>query len=38
MVLNRFYDDSVIEGVRDVQYLGFDKIAVIGDEQSLIIS
>lgn len=31
LVLNRYYDDAVVEGIRDVESLGYDKIALIGD-------
>lgn len=37
LVLNRYYDDAVVEGIRDVESLGYDKIALIGDEQAIII-
>lgn len=35
--LNRYYDDSFLEGIRDVEPLGYDKVALIGDEQAIVI-
>lgn len=37
LVLNRFYDEGFLSGVRDVQSIGYDKISLIGDEQAIVI-
>ncbi len=36
-ILNRYYDESLLEGIRNVQGLGFDKIVLVGDEEVILI-
>ena len=35
--VNRYYDDSFVEGIRKVEPIGYDKMALIGDEDILIL-
>ena len=35
--VNRYYDDTMLEGVRKVEPLGFDKVALLGDDEVMVV-
>ena len=37
MNVNRYYDDAILEGVRKVEPLGYDKVALIGDDEIMMV-
>lgn len=37
IIVNRYYDDNTLEGIKDVISLGFEKILLIGENEATII-